>query len=323
MSSIKFKILELVERPGKMSSNRGCFKNGCFGCLGLLVLLIVFLAVSTLVAKKSLDSVKMEDRWLAATTASSENSKLVTESSKPGRLKGGRVILNLAQGEFEIKPAAPGEPLSVKAIYDSHNFHLEENYQVLPDSTWTYQLDYYRTQNGLQAIIQAILGEGGESRLVVYLPSDVPLDLVLRIEEGGMESEIGGLWINDADLFIGKGGFVVSVSEPLQKPMGKLKLHGRMGGLVVSKLGNASPNEVDLSWKMGGGDVDLRGPWRNDCEISLRASMGGMDVRVPEDVRTSGLPELDEPLSSQNQEIPMPVLKFNVNASMGGFEVHR
>ncbi len=301
-----------------MSGKRGCFKNGCFGCLGLLALLIIFLLGSVLVAKNSMNSSQTEDRWLAAAEGES-----VSESSSHGNKKSGRVILNLANGEFEIKPAEPGQPLSVKAIYDSNNYYIEEKYQTMPDSTWVYQLDYYRTQNGLQALIQRILGDGSRSRIVIYLPADVPLDLELRIKEGGLESELGGLWLKDADLFIGKGGFVISVSEPLHQPMGNLKLHGSMGGLVLSQLGNASPSNLDINWKMGGGDVDLGGQWINDCNISLIASMGGMDVRVPENVRTTGLTGLDEPPLSEVQEVPIPVLNFSVETSMGGFEISR
>lgn len=306
-----------------MSGKRGCFKNGCFGCLGLIALIILVVLISALIAKTTMEPVKMEDRWLAATESISAPAPSESGSAIATQLKGGRVILKLGQGEFEIKPAKAGEPLRVQAAYDSNNYFLEENYKVLPDSTWVYQLEYYRTQNGMQALIQEIFGNSAKSRIVVYLPTDVPLDLQLRIKEGGMESELGGLWLNDADLYIGKGGFIISIDEPLQQPMGNLRIHGSMGGLVVSKLGNASPQNIDLSWKMGGADLDLRGAWLNDCDIKLVASMGGMEVRVPDDVLTIGMPGLDDAALGENQEIPLPVLRFDVETSMGGFEARR
>jgi len=299
-----------------MSGKSGCLKNGCFGCLGLFALTIIFLGISVLVAKNNLKSVEMEDRWLAVTESE-------TESPAVNSLKGGRVILNLSQGEFEIKPAAPGEPLTVKAKYDVNSDYIKENYTVLPDSTWVYQLDFHRTTDGLQSLLQAILGQGNDAKIVVYLPTDVPLDLEFDVEKGGMESEFGGLWLNDADISVGKGGFVLSVQEPLQHPMGNLKIHGSMGGVVLSRLGNASPQSFDLNWKMGGGDMDLRGQWANDCDFMLKAHMGGMDVRVPEDVRVTGLPDLAGPRLEQYQELPQYELRFNVDVSMGGFEARR
>jgi hypothetical protein len=306
-----------------MGRRSGCFKNGCFGCLGLVVLLVIFLGVSALVAKNNLDSIQMQDRWLVATESSTENSVSAAPASSGNKFKSGRVILNLSQGEFEIKPAKPGEPLSVQAKYDSHNYFIKEDYQVLPDSTWIYRLDYHRTQSGLQSILQAILGGGQESRIVIYLPTDVPLELDFDVEQGGMESELGGLWIQDADIKVGKGGFILSVGEPLQHPMEKLKIRGSMGGIVLSKLGNASPQRLDVDWRMGGGEIDLRGQWLNDCDVRFVASMGGVDIRVPEEVRTTGLPQLDDSGLEQNQEVPLPVLRFDVDVSMGGFEAWR
>jgi hypothetical protein len=41
---------------------------------------------------------------------------------------------------------------------------------------------------------------------------------------------------------------------------------------------------------MGGGEVDLHGDWQRDCEVSLETSMGGLEVRLPDDVTVRGVP---------------------------------
>ena len=305
-----------------MGEKRGCFKLALFGCLGLIVVVILFVGITALIAWNRVGDRQIEDRELTPLAVDSP-VKQQTGTRNAVLAGSGRVVLDLAQGEFQIHPAKPGEGLSVKARYDSEGYQLEDNFESLPDSSWVYRVRFYRTVSWLQALFQELLGDGSDTRVHVYLPPDVPIFLEIIVEEGGFEAELGGLWITAADVSFKKGGFSLSVDEPLREPMEQLSIHGMMGGFEAMRLGNASPRVLDVECTMGGADIDLRGQWVQDSNIRLAVSMGGMDVRIPDGVEVQGLAAAGHGLRHENPEIKLPVLKFSVSESMGEIEIRR
>ena len=92
-----------------------------------------------------------------------------------------------------------------------------------------------------------------------------------------------------------------------------------MGGFESKYLGNASPRTVDLECSMGGAEIDLRGLWRQDCDLRLATTMGGMEVQLPDDVRVEGLvdPDSTRRLQRTDLEVSLPVLRVAATSSMG------
>jgi hypothetical protein len=95
-----------------------------------------------------------------------------------------------------------------------------------------------------------------------------------------------------------------------------------MGGVAARSLGNASPGSLEVNFRMGGIDLDLRGAWRNDADIRIESRMGGGAVRLPRDARIEGLEEFGvEPSGlASTAELPLPTLRFTVSSSMGELE---
>ena len=303
-----------------MSEKRGCFKIGLFGCLGIMVVLAVLVGGTALVAWNHTGNVHIEDTVLTPDSAgASTEVKGAKVTDVPAGI--GRVVLDLAQGEFEIHPDQPGQSIRVEASYDSEVYLLEDYYESLPDSSWVYGVRSKRTITGLHAIFRQLMGGGHSPKIDIYLPADMPIELQVRVREGGFEAELGGLWITNADFRYNKGGFSLSFDEPLREPMERLTIRGSMGGFEATRVGNASPRSMDVFCRMGGADLDLRGPWSRDVDIRLDLAMGGMSVRVPDDVQVQGLEGSDTALKAENEEVPLPVLRFSVKEKMGEIEI--
>ena len=154
----------------------------------------------------------------------------------------------------------------------------------------------------------------------VYLPVDVSLELEVRIRQGGGEIDLGGLWLTSVEIDCSQGGFELDVSEPLREPMESLVLHGSMGGFMAGRLGDASPRRLEVDWSMGGMELDLRGKWVVDSDISIRTRQGGASVRLPRDVEIVGLETRRVGLRG-DEEIPRPTLTFSVSATQGELEI--
>ncbi len=295
-----------------MPSPRGCFKTGCLGCLGTLAVFIVIIGVMALLAWNDSKNSSPVDEVLAPLTADST----AMQAGQPGR-----VVLNMAQGEFRIHRAEPGEGLRVEAVYDDDLHDLEQQFSTLPDSSWQFELDFRRTKSGMRAFLQSVFSKGPATKVHVFLPPDVPVELVAHISRGGVEGDLGGLWLTSADIRMHQGGIALQVSEPMKEAMSNLRIKWSQGGGAIEGLGNASPKVLDISSSMGGAEVDLDGAWRNDCDVNLSVKMGGMAVIIPKDVKVLRGAEETTTLESSDLEIPEPVLRIRTKAKYGEIEI--
>jgi hypothetical protein len=295
-----------------MASPRGCFKTGCLGCLGLIAIFLLITGITALLAWN--DSKTTEPRDEVVEPMNTDEGFLATGH-------GGSVTLDLAQGEFLIYPAKPGEGLRIEAVYDDELYDLEQEFTTLPDSTWNYELSFLRTTSGMRAFLQSVFAKGPSAKISVYLPPEVPIELVANVAQGGMEGDLGGLWLTSAMLDLRQGGFVLDVSEPLKEPMDYLKLKSSMGGMEVDGLGNASPRKLDVFCKMGGGQVNFDGVWRNDCDANLSISMGGMAVIIPRGLKVERTGSEAGDLVDSSAEVSEPVMKIRTSARYGEIDI--
>jgi hypothetical protein len=290
--------------------------------IGIVVLFVGIVALSSRPRHGGSPSAARELTPAIVTPVATDSTVVAPVAKRP---RAGRLVLDVGQGGFYIEPGRAGEGVHVEAKYDTSMYALREDLAET-DSTWTYTLHMHRTASGLASLLQRLLhGGGDETELRIIVPPDMPVALDIDIKQGGFEGEIGGLWITSADITYAMGGFTLSVEEPLHEPMQSLTVRGSMGGFEGKNLGNASPRRVDIACSMGGAELDLSGLWLHDSDLRLEASMGGMEVHLPDGVRVEGLADPDSAgaLHRSNAEVALPVLRFSGKSSMGGIEVTR
>lgn len=295
-------------------SVKGCLKPTCIGCVAVLAVIAIIIGIAALAARRGIRDQRIEDTELAA----ADRAPAALAVKAPGR-----VVLDLSQGEFYVHPAAPGEGVLVKSRYDHAAYVLSDSLAVLPDSTWVYLVRYHRTITGLQAFLRSLLGGGEDSRVDVYLPPDLPIALDVRIRQGGAEAQLGGLWLTEAVIDYGMGGFSLDIDEPLREPLDEFAIRGSMGGLEASRLGNASPRRLTVDCRMGGATIDLRGQWIRDCDLDLAVDMGGINVGVPAELDLQGATVTGQALRRQDREVALPVVRVVTRANRGEIEFTR
>ena len=312
-------------------SGSGCRKTlkiGCLGCFGLLFLMVVIAALVFGVASFQARNAVIEKQELTQVlpspeTALIEDAPLEVPAEFVVTPAAGRIILDLRDTTFEIKPARPGEPLTVKAEFDVNSYRITEIFdEGAAEEGWTYEVDFRRTSNSyLMTVLKEAIG-GNKPRVVVFLPRDIPYDLDLSVMQGGAEVELGGLWLTNADLNFLQGGGAVEISEPLHAPTDSLRIEFSQGGGAVEGVANASPNRLEVGFSMGGGFLDLAGSWQRDAEIDIDQSMGGVTVRLPREVIIRGIttPGVEVP---ETGDTGMPVLRFSTSSHYGELEFIR
>lgn len=287
-------------------------RYGCIGCLGIVALGVLILLLTFGTAWMGVRSEQVAERDLEPELPGGPSA---TGEAAEGS---GRVVLRLSSGEFLIRPARRGEPLHVRAVYDERTYDLQERFDPGGEH-WTYEVDFTRTGSMLMSLLKGLLGGTG-SRVEVYLPADVPLELDLQLNQGGSEIDLGGLWLTAAEIDVAQGGFKLTVSEPLRQPMDSLEIRGSMGGFLAERLGNASPRRLDVEYRMGGMELDLRGKWVADSEISIRGSQGGGGLRLPRDVEIVGL-DTGRVRPLESEDLQRPRLTFSVSTQQGELEI--
>jgi hypothetical protein len=300
---------------------RKWLRCGCWGCMGIVGVIGILIAIVLAVIYVGSKPVAIEDQAFtppipAPVAAPDEPAEEAPANELPAA-GAGRLVLDMRHGDLYLEPAPPGESLHVKARYDRELCELEETLDA-DQEPWLYRLSFQCEASGfLQTLRQMLSGSKPEVRM--FLPADLPLQLELHAGQGGAIMELGGLWLTEMDAEFEMGGLVMMFDEPLREPMQRMKIHGSMGGLVAGSVGNASPRKLDLDYRMGGMQVDLRGQWLNDSDIEIRFRMGGGEVTLPDNVNIEGL-ETSRARIRGEGELPPPTLRFSATGDMGGLE---
>jgi hypothetical protein len=268
----------------------GCFRYGCFGCLALLVLLLV--GTLTIVAIGWMLGVPEQQverpqltRELPAPDPGDASGDL-SASEPTGELvprdqTAGRVILDLNEGSFRITPAAPGEPARVDGRYDAGIYELTESLEWSEGEGWIYRVSFDRRVSWVRALFDET---EQDARINISLPRGTPFTLEGSVGVGESVLDLSGLQVREVDLDLGTGSHTLAFDEPAPLPMEAFRLGAEIGELRVNGLGNASPEIVRVSHRIGEVDIDLKGAWLRDADVDVSCGIGLCLIRVPQNV---------------------------------------
>jgi hypothetical protein len=301
-------------------------KFSCLGCLGVIFLLVATVAIFGWIrgsnaeftetgASYSPERVAATDPLAEADTTRSAD--LPEALGTPvNRVK---LVVNGVENVV-VRPCGEGEGLVVEATYDKNRVTFSELLDEEPDGSWTYTITMTGTGSGLSRFIEQLFS-GREASLDVCLPTDAPIALDVEMDRAGLEAELGGLWLPTVDIQLDMGGVVVGFNAPLREPAKSVSIEVSMGGIVLQKLGNASPAVLDVNYRFAGGLFDMTGDWKQDAQIELDGTAGGVTVILPKSVRIEGVPDL-APVAGADSET-MPTLLFVPGTNFKDITVRR
>jgi hypothetical protein len=188
-----------------------------------------------------------------------------------------RVTVELADGEFVVRPGAAKGTVSVDA-------HFDETHHALEVTGPSEVRDTGALHISLEPVgLQIARGLDAGNRVEVSLPTDVTLDLSARVARGETAMELGGLALASLELDSQMGECDASFSAPNPVEMSRMALSGSMGELTVTGAGRARPAVVEASGKMGELLLDLGGLPAGPVSVDASMSMGGMVLELPPD----------------------------------------
>lgn len=231
----------------------------------------------------------------------------------------GTVVIDVTGVALNVTAAPSDGPIRIRAVYDRESEELIEHYDPGSGDGWVYRVSLHRVKDSFMGHLSAVFATG-YPEFTVLLPRDTPMALELKLAQGGGAIDLGGLWLTSAAVSLTQGGMGLTISEPTPQPMERFTFAGSMGGAGLSRIGNASPAIIDVTHKMGGMDLDLRGDWRQDSEIGFTVDMSGAGLKLPDNTAIRGLE--DQGIAFDESSIgAVPTLTIATQASNGEIEV--
>ena len=308
------------------------------GCLTMIVVVVGGIVITVMVARNAARNLgdpnpRPVTRSIAlsspAATASPRSATGESISRAPLHL-----TLDLQEGEFTIRPGAPGSELEVKGEFAPGLFELTETQDTDAATGARRATVRFKSKAPMWVRIFGGMGDGDRSRprLTVTIPRGMPLDLDLTTSMGRSEVDLGGLTLREVSVNAAMGEHRVDFQEPVIEGMRELRLSNSMGNLNLENLGNARANTITASGSMGNVIANLGGAWMPGAEanINFEQSMGELTLRVPSsvrleaDVRESGKEGSSRPPDVEPPGDPKtPTLRLKVNSSMGETRIVR
>ena len=313
---------------------------GCFSILAMLVIgvvVAVMWARSTVAGLGDTTPAAMERSFPVGgaepAAAAVPADRSAAAAGNPAASKGPlRLTIDLQEGQFTIRPGAPGGQVQVQGRFAPGIYELTETHDTETDGT-RRSIIRFRSKAPMWARILSGMGDSGDRpELTVLIPAASPLNLSLRVSMGESRVDLGGLALDELDLDFSMGEHRLDFGQPLTTPLRRVRLDTNMGNVSIENLGNARPEAVETSASMGNLTADLGGEWPkgSDASFTFSQSMGELTLRVPSfvrlesDFRDNDGQEQRRTADEENPSDPnAPRLRLRVLSSMGESRVIR
>jgi hypothetical protein len=218
---------------------------------------------------------------LAATTAQAQSWQTITQARRVSGEEQLRVFVEHGAGTLRIHPAGSGQLYRVALRYDEDIF--------------TPRVRYTLTSSSLRVTMQSADRRGNRrdfdwdddaQSLDLQLTPDVPLALSVRFGAGRADVDLGGLNIRTLSVETGASQSQLRFDTPNAGSCRFMELKVGAAEFRAFGLGNARCDRITLDAGVGDILLDLSGdlPEGFAGTVSVHMGLGGLEVRVPEDL---------------------------------------
>ncbi len=178
-------------------------------------------------------------------------------------------------GELEIAAGNSDQLFSGHFVYNVEEWEPEITYK---DGRLTVQ------QGDSEDVWGWPSGDAPSNEWDLEFSPEIPLDVNIKAGAGEGELDLTGLQLEQLDMDLGAGDFVMRFDEPSETKMSRLTVDAGAAKLEVTGVGNASPEEVIVQGGVGEVTLDLTGDWARSADIRVTAGVGALTLRLPADV---------------------------------------
>jgi len=188
------------------------------------------------------------------------------------------VHLEIDAGKVQIQPGSDDRDIDLSFRYE------EKRYEIT--------VDFDKNSNELRVYFDIKKwfkdedeDEKSYARLIVDLPTDVPIEIYCKTKAGETEIELGDLRIVDLTLRVLAGETFMTFSEPNREKMKEMKIESKIGELTAEKLGNANFEYAEIDGNIGELIVDFSADFepKYDRDVDMSLNIGQTRLYFPRD----------------------------------------
>ena len=202
----------------------------------------------------------------------------LTHDAPPAGFVQGKVVLSLSSALVMLAAGPQGGPLRVESSFDPDVYTLAQQYREGDQEDWTYRLDFHEKTVLHISVIGIWLGKRSPM-VTVLIPPDLPFDLEATMEGGCLAVDVADLALSNADVELNRGVLHMSVPDPMDVPMERLRVRSRIGTMRLVGLGNASPASQKTGNRLSHAISTMPMPmanstWNVSCPLSRLIRVG-------------------------------------------------
>jgi len=180
-------------------------------------------------------------------------------------------------GSLEVTGQKDSNLYSMDLEYDKASYQPSVQYEALgEEGRFTFKLESTHKVG--------IRSERHNNRLRLSLADSVPLKLSVNTGVGDARLSLSGMKVSRLELESGVGGSKISDYEPNPVSCDLIRIKNGVGSIEAVGLGNLNFKELQFEGGVGGANLDFSGQWKQDADIRIQVGVGGVNVRMPQDV---------------------------------------
>ncbi len=274
---------------------------------------------------------------LVASAAAAQEARVVTAARQLHDGDSLRVVVSHSAGPLRVRATDAPLLYDVALRYDPSRSSLV---RVFDPATHTLRVGVDSAEVGFRfRLSRGVPEQAAEhpNTLTLALGRDVPLDLAFEFGASEASLDLSGLTVERLAVKFGASDTRITFGAPNPARMRSLTVVANAGSLTMRGLGNANAPRVEITGVAAGLDLDFSGAWTHDMELDTDVVLGGLVLRVPEDVgvrivtrrdvlasvETPGLVRRDDVRTSANWDSAPRKLTLTTRTILGGLELHR
>lgn len=185
------------------------------------------------------------------------------------------VMVELAAGEFYIATADMSEVATVEVEYDSRRVECLVDYdvhgatgQLLLESTLLRRRNIDTEDNIWE----------------VVLSDRYPMTLDIEVGACDAEFDLGGIPLTELTIEIGAASGEIDFSRPNPERLEEIDIEAGAASVAVLNIGNANFEQFSFEGGAGSFELDFRGEYKGEAEISIEIGLGSAEVILPRDI---------------------------------------
>lgn len=182
---------------------------------------------------------------------------------------------DLGAGEFSIRPKDMVEAAIVDITYNPRRIEYYVNSEEKRGKCYIELESEHRSHSNMDS-------EDNIWEIVL----STKYETTIEMDIGACEAEIdlGGIPLRELTIDVGAASGLLEFSAPNPTRLEEIDIDAGASSLEIRDLGNANFDYFNFDGGAGSFDLDLRGKYDGESEISIDIGLGSADITLPKDV---------------------------------------